>query len=76
MPDVARSAHHPRPISDDATIAALAKQTHTAHDVVKRLYEEEIAALHDKATVKKFVHVIAGRRVKQRLKAMKAKGRH
>jgi len=55
---------------------ALAKQTHTAHDVVKSLYEEEIAALHDKATVKSFVPVIASRRVKQRLKAMKAKGRH
>jgi len=76
VPDAARSARHPRPISDDATITALAKQTHTSHDVVKRLYEEEIAALHDKASVKHFVDVIASRRVKQRLKAMKAKARH
>jgi len=42
---------------------------------VKRIYDEEIAALHAKSTVKNFIDVIAGRRVRQRLAALK-KGAH
>lgn len=57
---------------DDATIAALAKQTRLPHDVVKQIYDEEIAALHSNAKIKRFVGVIVGRRVKRRLKALKS----
>jgi hypothetical protein len=55
--------------SDETTITKLAKQTHTDAEVVRHLYEEEIAALHREAAVKGFVGVIAARRVKQRLLA-------
>ncbi|HTC15307.1 MAG TPA: DUF3562 domain-containing protein [Steroidobacteraceae bacterium] len=48
-------------------IASLARATHTSHEVVKNLYDEEVAKLHAHSTVKNFIGVIAGRRVKQRL---------
>jgi len=56
----------------DATIAALAKVTRSAPEVVKQIYDEEIAALHSNAKVKNFVGIVAGRRVKRRLMALKA----
>ena len=59
--------HAQRRATEDATIAALAKQTHTSPDVVQHLFNEELAALTATATVKNFIGVIAGRRVKQRL---------
>jgi len=71
----AAPSHRHSPHSDDATVAALAQQTGTPHHVVKRIYDEEIAALHADSTVKNFVHVIAGRRARQRLKAL-AKNPH
>jgi len=61
-----------RPQADEATIAALAKQARIAHDIVKQIYDEEIAALDSNAKVKNFVGVIASRRVKRRLKALKS----
>lgn len=66
MPDAALPNSH-SPQSDERAIASLAKSTHTAPDVVKDLYYEEVAKLRAKATVKNFIGVIAGRRVKQRL---------
>jgi hypothetical protein len=57
--------------ADEAVIAALAHRTHTARELVQRLYEEELAALHAQASVKHFVPIIAGRRVRQRLMALK-----
>jgi hypothetical protein len=56
-----------KPLADETTIATLARQTHTSQDVVKHLFYEELAALHASASVKNFIGVIAGRRVKQRL---------
>ena len=56
------------PDQREATITALAAQTRAQPDVVRLLYEEEIAALHAGATVTSFIGIIAGRRVKQRLK--------
>jgi Protein of unknown function (DUF3562) len=53
--------------SDDAAVAALARQTDTAVDVVRNLYDGEIAALRAQATVTSFIGVIASRRVKQHL---------
>lgn len=58
--------------SDEATIANLAHQTDTNRELVRHLYDEEIAALRARATVKNFIGVIAGRRVKQRLRALRA----
>lgn len=66
VPDAALLTRH-SPQSDETVIASLAKATHTSHEVVKNLYYEEMAKLHAKATVKNFIGVIAGRRVKQRL---------
>jgi hypothetical protein len=55
--------------SDAATITKLAKQTHTDVDVVRHVYDEEMAALQSEAAVKGFVGVIVARRVRQRLLA-------
>jgi len=55
------------PQADDATVAALARQTRLGNEVVKRIYNEELAALHSRSRVKSFVRVIAGRRAKRRL---------
>jgi Protein of unknown function (DUF3562) len=54
---------------DEASAAALARRTRTPIEVVKHLYAQEIAELQSKSTVKNFIDVIAGRRVKQRLMA-------
>lgn len=54
----------------EAAITALAAQTRAPVDIVRHLYEEELAALDAEATVKNFIGIIAGRRVKQRLRAL------
>jgi Protein of unknown function (DUF3562) len=56
---------------DEVTITTLARQTDTNRELVRHLYDEEIAALRERATVKNFIGVIAGRRVKQRLRALR-----
>jgi hypothetical protein len=53
--------------SDENTITKLARQTHAEIEVVRHLYDEEIATLQKDATVKGFIGVIAARRVKRRL---------
>ena len=73
---MADSAHSKRKSeSHESTIAKLAKQTHANEEVVRHLYDEEIAALQKEAAVKGFIGVIAARRVKQRLLAS-AEARH
>jgi Protein of unknown function (DUF3562) len=67
MTDGARSKR--RSESHESTIAKLAKQTHANEEVVRHLYDEEIAALQKQAAVKGFIGVIAARRVKERLLA-------
>ncbi len=62
-----------RDSSGESTVAALAQKTHTPRHVVKRLYDEEIAALRANAKVKNFIDVIAGRRVKHQLVALQRK---
>ena len=54
--------------SDHAAVQAIAEQTATSLDVVRELYEEEVASLTANATVKQFVGVIATRRVRQQLR--------
>ncbi len=68
MTDANHTTHAMRG-SDEATIAALAEETHTDQTVVHSLYQEELAALDAEASVKNFIGVIAARRVKQRLTA-------
>jgi len=68
MTDAAHSKRKSQEL-DEATITKLAKQAHADVDVVRHLYEEEIAALHNEASVKGFIGVIAARRVRQRLLA-------
>jgi Protein of unknown function (DUF3562) len=57
----------PGSASHEATVAFLAKETQTPAHVVKRLYDEEMAALQANSRVKNFVSVIAARRVKKQL---------
>jgi hypothetical protein len=68
LPHVAHKTHG-MPRRDEGTIAALADETHTDEAVVQCLYEEELAALDAKSSVKSFIGVIAARRVKERLTA-------
>lgn len=55
--------------ASDATLRALATQTQTDFDVVRDLYDQEIADLQSTASIQSFIPVIASRRVKQRLKS-------
>ncbi len=53
--------------ADEATIAALARETDTDQEVVKYLYEEELATLQAHASVKNFIGIIAVRHVREYL---------
>ena len=55
--------------SNEAIVSAIARETATPVDRVRALYEEEVAALAEGATVRQFVGVIATKRVKQQLRA-------
>jgi hypothetical protein len=68
MTDAAHSKRKSQEL-DEATVTKLAKQARADVDIVRQLYEEEIEALHNEATVKGFIPVIAARRVRQRLLA-------
>lgn len=56
--------------SNDAFVAAIARETSTSIDLVKTLCEEEVAVLTANARVRQFVGVIATKRVKQQLRAI------
>lgn len=51
----------------DGTLRALAMQTNCPIELVEDLYDQELAKLQATSSVKRFIEVIAGRRVKQRL---------
>jgi hypothetical protein len=51
----------------DGTLRALAVQTNCPIELVEDLYDQELANLQATSSVKRFIEVIAGRRVKQRL---------
>ena len=53
--------------ADDATVSALAAKARVPREFVQRLYDEEMAELESTSTVKKFINVIAGNRVRRRL---------
>ncbi len=63
------------PLGDEATIAALAQDTHTDEAVVQSLYQEEFAILDAQSSVKNFIGVIAARRVRERLAGAHKHGR-
>jgi Protein of unknown function (DUF3562) len=58
--------------SDNSPVIALANETGTSVDIVKSLYDEEVAALKAGATVTAFIGVIATQRVKRHLNALRA----
>ena len=66
---------HRLPLKDEAIIATLAQETDTDEDVVKCLYDEEMALLQAEASVKNFIGVIAARRVRQRIDTARKHGR-
>jgi hypothetical protein len=51
----------------DGALLALAKRTHSSIQLVTALYEEEVAKLEATSHVKKYIRVIARRRLAQRL---------
>jgi hypothetical protein len=71
----AKRTTHRQPSGDAAAIAALAEETRTDEAVVQGLYEEERAALEARSSVKTFIGVIAARRVKARLTALREESR-
>jgi hypothetical protein len=56
--------------TNDAVVATIARETATSTDLVKALYEEEVAALSANATVRQFIGVIATKRVRQQLRSL------
>ena len=58
--------------ANDALVDSIAHETETSTDVVKALYEEEVATLTAQATVRQFIGVIATKRVKQQLRSLRA----
>jgi len=58
--------------SHDPCVATIARETSTSSDLVKTLYDEEFAALDAQARIKQFVGVIASRKVRQLLRALRA----
>jgi hypothetical protein len=60
---------------DDATVAVLAHNACAPVEVVQRFYEEELAELQSKSKVKKFIEVIARRRVRERLRSSRSEFR-
>jgi Protein of unknown function (DUF3562) len=56
-----------RKASDEATVSALALKACVPREFVQHLYDEEMAELESTSTVKNFINVIAGNRVRQRL---------
>jgi hypothetical protein len=70
MGDVSQTGQTPR-VSDDAGLLALARETRTPVEVVRTFYDQELAGLESEATVKNFIQIIAGRRVKERLRRSK-----
>jgi Protein of unknown function (DUF3562) len=55
--------------SNEAFVSAIARETATSVDLVRTLYDEEVATLAEGATVRQFIGVIATKRVKQQLRA-------
>ena len=59
----------------DKMIEELARQTATPIESVKELYESEVRTLEAEARVDRFIHVLAGKRVKRKLRRKRAVSR-
>jgi hypothetical protein len=70
MEDASPSTDRSR-LSESTAVAALAKETSTSPEIVRDLYHQEVATLGASAKVRNFIGIIAGRRVKQRLIALR-----
>lgn len=57
-----------RSSANDKLIEELARQTATPVESVKKLYENEVKTLQADAKVDRFIGVIAGKRVKRKLR--------
>lgn len=55
-------------ISDCAIAEAIAEETKRPIEEVRRLYEQELEQLAHEAKITQFLSVLAGRRVKEKLK--------
>jgi hypothetical protein len=53
---------------DSSTVESLAREACVPIEVVERFYEEALADLQSNSKVKNFIEVIAGRRVRERIK--------
>jgi hypothetical protein len=69
------SSERTRANVDDATVDAIARETAAPADIVKALYQEEIARVDAHARLKQFVPVIAINLVKQRLRKLSQRHR-
>jgi hypothetical protein len=54
----------------DGRLRALAQKTDSPIELVAHLYDAELAHLEASSHVKRFIEIIAGRRVTQRLRQM------
>ena len=55
-----------------AAVAEIARDTETSSDVVRSIYDEEVASLSKDARIKQYVPVIAIKRVKARVRNLGA----
>ena len=55
-------------VQREGTLQALAQRANLPMQAVSDLYDEEVAKLTATSRVKRFISVIAGRRVRQRLR--------
>lgn len=60
--------------SAEGAVAAVANEPRVAPQVVRELYDQEIAQLQSNAAVTNFIEIIAGRRVKARIKSKMKSG--
>lgn len=56
-----------RRASEEGTVSTLAARARVPREFVQRLYDEEVAELESTSTVKNFISLIAGKRVRRRL---------
>ena len=59
------------PRGNDSSVAAIARETETAPEIVRTLYDRHFSALNAQARVKQFVSVIVSKLVKDQLRALR-----
>ena len=69
MPDMTQIAPVHEPTLDQRVVELIARETDAPTELVSRVYREELDALAGTARITQFLHVIADRRVRLRLRA-------